>query len=230
MHPVLLGIIVITVLISLVGFQKPEVFEKYKFNVGAIQNRKEYIRLLSAGFLHADFGHLFFNMFSLYMFGDAVIEGVKDSDGTVFLEGFGVQGFLIIYIGAILLGNLFSLYLYKSQSWYSAIGASGGVSGIVFASIALFPFSQVGIFPLPFYIDGYIFGALYFAYSVYMMLNPSPHDNIGHAAHLGGAAFGLVYAVALQPEVAMSNARFLLIMSLPLIYMGYEVFVKKRIG
>lgn len=218
MHPVLLGIIVITVLISLVGFQKPEVFEKYKFNVGAIQNRKEYIRLLSAGFLHADFGHLFFNMLTLYFFGPIV------------LDAFGVIGFLVIYFGSIILGNLFSLYIYKRQSYYSAIGASGGVSGILFAAIAVFPFLEIYFYFIPIPIKGYIFGALYFAYSVYMMLNPRANDNIGHAAHLGGAAFGLVYAVALQPEVAMSNARYLLIMSLPLIYMGYQVFVKKRIG
>lgn len=221
MHPVLLGIIAITVLISLVGFQKPEVFEKYKFSVGAIQNRKEYIRLLSAGFLHADFMHLILNMYVLNSFSRSAF------------YYFNISGFVLIYIGAILLGNLFSLYIYKKQYWYSAIGASGGVSGIIFASVAMNPVdSSIGIVFLPpeLSISGYIFGALYFGYSVYMMLNPKPHDNIGHAAHLGGAAFGLIYAVALQPEVAMSNAFYLGVMSLPLIYMSYEVFVKKRIG
>ena len=77
---------------------------------------------------------------------------------------------------------------------------------------------------------GYIFGALYFAYSVYMMLNPKQWDNLGHAAHLGGATFGLVYAVATEPEVAFSNIYFLGVMSLPLLYMAYQIFVKKRIG
>lgn len=227
MHSTLIAIIIITVLVSIKGFQKINFFEKYKFNVGAIQNRKEYIRLLSAGFLHADFGHLFFNMFSLFMFGNTVINGTFVKNGEYYdkVEGFGVLGFLAIYFGAIIIGNLFSLYLYKRQSWYSAIGASGGVSGIVFAAVALAP-KDVSINFLP----GFAFGALYFGYSVYMMLNPRANDNIGHAAHLGGAAFGLVYAIALQPEVAMSNARYLLIMSLPLIYMSYEVFVKKRIG
>ncbi len=62
------------------------------------------------------------------------------------------------------------------------------------------------------------------------MFNPRIGDNIGHSAHLGGAFFGLAYAVAMQPEVAMENAKYLGIMSLPLIYMAYEVFVKKRIG
>ncbi len=218
MHPVLLGIIVITVLISLAGFQNISVFEKYKFNVSAIKYKKEYIRLFSAGFLHADWGHLFFNMLTLYFFGPIV------------LEAFGVNGFLIVYIGSIILGNVFSLYIYQKQGWYSAIGASGGVSGILFAAIAVFPMLELYLFFIPIPIKGYIFGALYFGYSVYMMLNPKPHDNIGHAAHLGGAAFGLVYAVATEPEVAMSNALYLGIMSLPLIYMSYQVFVKKRIG
>lgn len=227
MHPILLIIIAITVIISIMGFQNIQLFEKYKFNVSAIQNRKEYIRLLSAGFLHADWGHLFFNMLSLYLFAGTVINGTFAKNGEYYdkVDGFGVLGFLIIYFTSIIIGNLFSLYLYKRQSWYSAIGASGGVSGIVFAAVALAP-NDVSINFLP----GFVFGALYFGYSVYMMLNPRPHDNIGHAAHLGGAAFGLVYAVALEPEIAMNNAVYLLVMSLPLIYMSYQVFVKKRIG
>ena len=213
MHPILLIIIAITVIISIMGFQNIQLFEKYKFNVSAIQNRKEYIRLLSAGFLHADWGHLFFNMLTLYFFAPIV------------LYVYGVSGFLLVYLGSIVIGNLFSLYLYKRQSWYSAIGASGGVSGILFAAVAYAP-NEIEVNFLP----GYIFGALYFGYSVYMMLNPRPHDNIGHAAHLGGAAFGLVYAVVVEPEVAFSNIYFLGVMSLPLLYMAYQVFVKKRIG
>ena len=213
MHPVLIAVIAITVIISLAGFQNVSVFEKYKFNVSAIKYKKEYIRLLSAGFLHADWGHLFFNMFTLYFFGPIV------------LEAFDIVGFILIYIGSIILGNLFSLYLYQKQGWYSAIGASGGVSGILFAAVAYAP-NEIEVNFVP----GFIFGALYFSYSVYMMLNPKPHDNIGHAAHLGGAAFGLVYAVVVEPEVAFSNIYFLGVMSLPLLYMAYQVFVKKRIG
>ena len=213
MHPVLIAVIAITVIISLAGFQNAEVFEKYKFNVSAIKYKKEYIRLLSAGFLHADWGHLFFNMFTLYFFGPIV------------LYVYGILGFLIVYIGSIIIGNLFSLYLYQKQGWYSAIGASGGVSGVLFAAVAYAP-KEIEVNFVP----GFIFGALYFSYSVYMMLNPKPHDNIGHAAHLGGAAFGLVYAVVVEPEVAFSNIYFLGVMSLPLLYMAYQVFVKKRIG
>lgn len=218
MSPVLLIIIAATSIISFIAFSNQALFEKYKFNVGAILRDKEYIRLLSAGFLHADMMHLLFNMMTLYFFGPIVI------------EAFGDIGFLIVYFGSILLGNAFSLYLYKNQSWYSAIGASGGVSGILFASIAMIPDLGIYFFFIPIAIPGYIFGFLYFAYSVYMMLYPKEHDNIGHAAHLGGAFFGLIYAVGLQPERATQNALYLGIMALPLIYMAYMVFVKKKIG
>lgn len=217
MPTVLIAIIAVTVIISLIGFSNPAFFEKFKFNVAGVQ-RGEYIRLLSAGFLHADIGHLFFNMLTLYFFAPNVI------------ENFGDAGFLTIYFGSMLLGNLFSLFLYKRQGFYSAIGASGGVSGILFAAIALFPFIGIYFYFIPVPIPGFVFGLLYFGYSVYMMLNPRQHDNTGHAAHLGGAFFGLVYAVVMAPEKAMENGLYLAIMALPLAYMAYMVFVRKKIG
>ncbi|ACU07286.1 hypothetical protein FIC_00833 [Flavobacteriaceae bacterium 3519-10] len=218
MNSILLIIIGLTAVISFIAFSNREIFEKYKFNVGAILQRKEYVRLISAGFLHGDMMHLLFNMMTLYFFGPIV------------LEAFGALGFLVVYLGSIVFGNVFSLYLYKNQSWYSAIGASGGVSGILFASIAMIPDLGIYFFFIPIAIPGYIFGFLYFAYSVYMMLNPREGDNIGHAAHLGGAFFGLVYAVALEPERAVQHSLYLAVMALPLMYMAYMVFVKKKIG
>jgi len=215
---ILIIIIAITAIISFIAFNNQVIFEKYKFNVGAIRNRKEYIRLLSAGFLHADIMHLLFNMMTLYFFG------------PVILNGFGILGFIIIYFGSILLGNIFSLFIYQKQPWYSAIGASGGVSGVLFAAIAMMPQLELYLFFIPIPIPGFIFGVLYFGYSVYMMLNPKQWDNLGHAAHLGGAFFGLVYAIANQPERALENSLYIGIMALPLLYLSYEIFIKKKIG
>ncbi|MCY0968160.1 rhomboid family intramembrane serine protease [Chryseobacterium wangxinyae] len=215
---ILILIIAITTIISFIAFNNQSIFEQYKFNVGAILNKKEYIRLLSAGVLHADMMHLLFNMMTLYFFG------------PVILEGFGAVGFIIIYIGSILLGNIFSLFIYQKQPWYSAIGASGGVSGVLFAAIAMAPKMSLYMFFIPIPIPGFVFGLLYFGYSVYMMLNPKQWDNLGHAAHLGGAFFGLVYAIATQPEAAIENAMFIGIMALPLLYLSYEIFIKKKIG
>jgi membrane associated rhomboid family serine protease len=213
MNPIVLFIIAITCIISYVGLNNINIFEKYKFNISAINNRKEYIRLISSAFLHADFMHLLFNMLSLYFFQGAV---------TMY---FGTVGFIIIYFGSLILGNLFSLMIYKNQPWYSAIGASGAVSGIIFASIAMAP-NEISVNFLP----GWIFGTLYFGYSVYMMLNPKQWDNLGHSAHLGGAFFGLVYSVVMHPQLALSNVYFLGVMSLPLAYLAYQIFVKKKIG
>lgn len=213
----LIIILVVTVLISIKGFQDMSFFEKYKFNVAAVQ-RGEYIRLLSAGFLHGSWMHLIFNMMTLYFFAPVAI------------QAFGEIGFLVIYFGSMILGNLFCLYVYKNVPYFSAIGASGGVSGILFAAIAIFPFLELYLMFIPIPIKGYIFGAAYFAYSVYMMLNPNPNDNIGHAAHLGGAFFGLAYALGFMPETAIEHSLELGIMALPLAYLAYQIFVNKRIG
>ncbi|ANF52304.1 rhomboid family intramembrane serine protease [Chryseobacterium glaciei] len=213
MNIVVLVIIAVTCIISYMGLNNIQLFEKYKFNINAIKSKKEYIRLVSSAFLHADFMHLFFNMLSLYFFQGVVI------------HFFGTIGFLIIYFGSMILGNLFSLLIYKNQPWYSAIGASGAVSGIIFASIAMAP-NEISVNFLP----GWLFGTLYFGYSVYMMLNPKQWDNLGHSAHLGGAFFGLVYSIALHPDLALSNWYFLGAMSLPLIYLSYQIFIKKKIG
>ncbi|WP_294316100.1 rhomboid family intramembrane serine protease [uncultured Chryseobacterium sp.] len=212
MNPIVIAIIAITCIISYMGLNDMRLFEKYKFNVAAINNKKEYFRLISSAFLHADFMHLFFNMLSLYFFQGVV---------TAF---FGNMGFLIIYFGSLILGNLFSLMIYKNQPWYSAIGASGAVSGIIFASIAMAP-NEISVNFLP----GWLFGTLYFGYSVYMMLNPKQWDNLGHSAHLGGAFFGLVYSIVMHPQLALSNILFLGIMSLPLAYLAYQIFVNKKI-
>ncbi|MDQ1161865.1 membrane associated rhomboid family serine protease [Chryseobacterium sp. SORGH_AS 447] len=212
MNTIVIAIIAVTCIVSYMGLNDMRMFEKYKFNVAAINNRKEYFRLISSAFLHADFMHLFFNMLSLYLFQEAV---------TAF---FGNIGFLIIYFGSLILGNLFSLMIYKNHPWYSAIGASGAVSGIIFASIAMAP-NEISVNFLP----GWLFGTLYFGYSVYMMLNPKQWDNLGHSAHLGGAFFGLVYSIVMHPQLALSNILFLGIMSLPLAYLAYQIFINKKI-
>lgn len=204
-------IIIATAIFSYMGFNNPTLFEKYKFNVSAIQHRKEHIRLLSSGFLHADWMHLIFNMLSLYFF-----QGVVN-------YFFGDIGFLSIYFGSMVLGGLMSLWIYKDQPWYSAIGASGAVSGIIFAAIAMAP-NEISVNFLP----GWLFGTLYFGYSVYMMLNPKQWDNLGHAAHLGGAIFGLIFATITRTEYVLHNLKYIAIMSLPLLYLAYHILSKKR--
>ena len=201
------SILIATIGISYHGFNNQDFFRRYMFNVRSVQ-KGDYLRLLSSGFLHAGWEHLIFNMISLFFFHRIIIYEM------------GASVFMLIYLGAIVFGNLFCLYIYRHQPYYSAIGASGGVSGIIFAAIALTPQLRVNFMP------GWLFGAIYFGYSVYQMLNPRQGDNIGHAAHLGGAIFGIVVIAFLQPLLIAENALYLGIMALPLGYMGYRLLQK----
>ena len=201
------SILIATIGISYHGFNNQDFFRRYMFNVRSVQ-KGDYLRLLSSGFLHAGWEHLIFNMISLFFFHRIIIYEM------------GASVFMLIYLGAIVFGNLFCLYIYRHQPYYSAIGASGGVSGIIFAAIALMPELRVNFMP------GWLFGAIYFGYSVYQMLNPRQGDNIGHAAHLGGAIFGIVVIAFLQPLLIAENALYLGIMALPLGYMGYRLLQK----
>lgn len=201
------SILIATIGISYHGFNNQDFFRRYMFNVRSVQ-KGDYLRLLSSGFLHAGWEHLIFNMISLFFFHRIIIYEM------------GASVFMLIYLGAIVFGNLFCLYIYRHQPYYSAIGASGGVSGIIFAAIALMPQLRVNFMP------GWLFGAIYFGYSVYQMLNPRQGDNIGHAAHLGGAIFGIVVIAFLQPLLITENALYLGIMALPLGYMGYRLLQK----
>lgn len=201
-------ILIATIAMSYYGFNNATFFNRYMFNVGAVQ-KGDYVRLISSGFLHANWEHLIFNMISLFFF----YEVVTDSMGELL--------FVFIYFGSMLLGNIFSLQIYKRQSYYSAIGASGAVSGIIFTAIALYP-KAIKVNFLP----GWLFGALYFGYSVFMMFNPQKGDNLGHTAHIGGALFGLAVVVLYAPTIVMHNALYLGIMALPLVYMGVRLLKK----
>lgn len=210
--PILL--ILITCATSLMGFNNQFVFQRYQFHVGAIRHDKQYIRLLSSAFLHADMMHLFFNMFTLYFFSRVVA------------MVYGVWWFLILYFGAVLAGNLFTLWLYKNRPSYAAIGASGGVSGVLFATVALAPLQNLYVFFIP--MTSWIFATLYFAYSVTMMLRPRQWDNTGHAAHLGGAVCGMAFVAVFTPMAYVINGLYIGIMSLPLLYLAYEILINKK--
>ncbi len=155
-------------------------------------HRKEYYRLLSSGFIHGDYMHLFFNMYSLYLFGD-IIE-------YYFNEAFGSSGsyyFLALYLIGIVFANLPDFFSKKNNPAYNSLGASGGVSSIVFASVILSPLSKMGIFPIPVMIPAYIFAVIYVAYSIYMDKRQS--DNINHMAHLWGGIWGVLFVAVSIP-------------------------------
>ena len=199
--PVLL-LIVFNVLVSYKGFSESRFFERYKFSVVALQ-KKQYFRLLSSGFLHVDTAHLIFNMFALYMFGDVVIQIT------------GVFLFMLIYILSLLAGNYFTYINHKNEPNYSAVGASGAVSGIVYSSILLFPQMQLALIFFPIPVPGYVFGILYLLYTLFGM--KSRRDNIGHTAHFGGAVSGFAITLFIFPSLIYMQTNLILLLMIPLI-------------
>jgi len=206
-------IIAITAVVSFYAFNNRSFFDRYKFSTYAITEMKQIDRLLSSGFLHADLMHLIFNMLTLFFFADTIIAIM------------GNLLFVIIYLLAIIGGNLLTLWLYRRDMTYTAVGASGGVSGILFAAIALYPDMTLFILPIPFPIPAWIFGIAYLAYSVYGMRNAI--GNIGHAAHLGGAAIGFASSIILYPQIIQTHGYFLALMAVPLIALGYFAYKER---
>ncbi len=200
-NQVVLLLIIANVLVSMKGFKDYTFLNKYKFQISRVLSG-EKIRVLSSGFLHVDWMHLGFNMYALYLFGDIVAKIL------------GIPDFLIIYFGSLLAGSLYSLQYHKKEPYYSAVGASGAVSGVVYASILLFPDMKLLLFfaiPMP----GYIFGVGYLLYSIYGMKKQL--GNIGHSAHLGGAIGGFVITLLLNPSLFITNKILVIALGIPII-------------
>lgn len=195
-------IIAANILISYKGWNDYGFFERYKFNVGSIR-RGEQFRMFSSGFLHIDTTHLLFNMLTLYFFADRVIQFV------------GEFNFLIIYVGSLILGSLLSLYFHKNEYHYSAVGASGAVTGILYAAILLDPAMSLYLFFIPIPIPAYIFGILYLLYSIYGMKKRI--GNIGHDAHFGGAVGGYIITLLLQPSLFETSMVMVILLAIPII-------------
>ncbi|MCF6297968.1 MAG: rhomboid family intramembrane serine protease [Flavobacteriaceae bacterium] len=204
MNQAVLVIIIINVLFSFKGFKDRAFFEKFKFQIAPIF-KGDKIRILSSGFLHVDQSHLFFNMFTLYMFADVVTNHV------------GIPKFLAIYIGSLLAGSLLAMSFHKNEPHYSAVGASGAVMGILYAAIMLNPSMNLYLFFIPIPIPAYIFGVGYLLYSMFGM--KKNWGNIGHSAHLGGAIGGFVLTIALYPQVIQQSQTMIIILAVPILLM-----------
>ena len=210
----ILALIGITAFVSWQGWQKRDFFERLKFQMNAILQGKQYDRMITSGFLHADSMHLFFNMFALWVFAPVV------------LSRFPTLTFVLIYLASILVGSLFTILFHRKEGWYSAVGASGGVSGIVFSAIMIHPDMPLTLIFLPFFsFPGWVFALLYLGYSMFGM--KSRHDNIGHAAHLGGSVAGILLTIALLPELINQHAIYIIGMLLPIAVMGFMAYREK---
>lgn len=194
-------LIAATCVVSYAGFRSREVEEKLIFRPESILAGKEYYRLVTYAFLHSGWSHLVWNMVGLYVFGRLIEWSL------------GVTDLLLIYFGSVIGGGLLALYVHRDHD-YLAYGASGGVSGIVFAYLLLFPGAGIALyFEVP--IPGWLY-ALGFMVVSFVALKKAK-DNIGHDAHLGGAIVGLLVAAALHPQAARYNWTIFLLVLVPAI-------------
>lgn len=181
-----IAIIAITTLISIGGFYNQKVKEDLIFYPPSISQYNQWYRFFTCGLIHADVAHLFFNMYTLYMFG-RLVEGE-------FVELFGNLGkllYIIMYVTALAACLLPTYLKNKDNAYYSSLGASGAISAVVFAFIFLNPTIKMGLIFLPIPLPAFVFGFLYLGVTTYLSRRGGSHIN--HSAHLWGSIYGVFF-------------------------------------
>ena len=187
-------IIAITAIVSIIAFGNHQLFRRMAFNAYDIKHFKNSYRFISYALVHADWIHLLVNMMVLYSFGRVVEHYYEMLFGTK-----GMLYYILLYVGAAALSTLPSYGKHKDNYSYTAVGASGAVSAVLFASIVFYPLGKITIFPIPIGIPAILFGPLFLVYSAYM--SKKNIDNVGHDVHFWGAVFGFVFTIVLKPDL-----------------------------
>lgn len=185
----------ITILLSVLALYNDELMRKWIFNPYIVHHQKQWYRFFTSGFIHADWMHLLVNMFVLFGFGQAV----ESYYGALFDEKASYY-FVLLYLGGLLISSTPTYAKHKEHPWYNSLGASGAVSGILFAAILFQPWQKIyfmGIIGIP----GILLGPLYLFYE--WRSGQKSNDNINHDAHFWGAIFGVLFTILLKPSIAV---------------------------
>jgi membrane associated rhomboid family serine protease len=184
-------IIIITCIISITAFSRPGEIDKLSMWPYMVKEHKQYYRFITAGLVHADYMHLGFNMLTMFFFGKYI--------ETIFQQLFGGKiYFLLFYVLALIVSDIPSYIRHRNNYGYRSIGASGAVSAVVFAFILFQPWAKIVVFVIP--MPAVLYGVLFLGYSVYMSRRGG--DGINHDAHFWGAIFGVLFPLAIRPELA----------------------------
>ncbi|MEM9026162.1 MAG: rhomboid family intramembrane serine protease [Verrucomicrobiota bacterium] len=197
--PVTLLIIAATAGLTAWAFYNPRILQRLILDNKRVTQGRDYLRLVSSGFIHADWIHFAFNMFSFYSFAGS-IERI-----------YGPVTLLSIYLGSILASSIFALVVNRGNP-YRALGASGGVCGIIFGSIFLLPGGSIFIIPIPVPIPSWVYAFIFIGVSIFAM---GRSGGISHEAHIGGALSGVLITTALYPQIATSQ---------PILYLSLLAF------
>ncbi len=187
--PVTFIIIAITAIVSFMAFKNARLMDDLILWPPAITKRREYHRLVTYGLVHADFGHLFFNMLTLYFFGQ-VMEGF-------FAEHLGGFGFALFYIGGLVVSILPTYLKNRTNASYRSLGASGAVAAVLFSYVLIAPWQKIIVLVIP--MPAIVYALLYTGYSIFM--DRRGQGNINHSAHLWGAAYGVIFTLLMDQRV-----------------------------
>lgn len=192
--PITLLLLALQAVLSYLALQNMRLFELLCFRPRAVLEQQEWFRLISSGFIHVGLVHFLVNGVSLYSFGPMI----ERNQGPATLA--------LIFLLSVIGGNLLALWLHRKED-YTAVGASGGVCGVIFASLFLAPGIEVMIFPIPVGIPSWLYAIGFLLYSYFGMNRPG--TRIGHDAHFGGALVGVGVTLALYPAQVLQQGRLL---------------------
>ncbi|HEX8659896.1 MAG TPA: rhomboid family intramembrane serine protease [Hymenobacter sp.] len=201
LNPILI-LVGLTVAISAYAWSNSELMESWVLRPYRMaRDRSQFYRFITSGFLHADWGHLLFNMIAFYSFGGLVLSVFCNGTGAPGIDGFGDIGgiwrFLLLYLGGIIVSDIPTYFRHRDDSTYGSLGASGGVASVLFAGVIFAPLNKIYLMFIPIGIPGFIFGFLYLAYSYYQGRRRG--DNINHDAHFYGALYGVILTLVFMP-------------------------------
>ena len=189
--PIITYVIVgIVVLISLQGFNSKEFIYKMSFSPYLVKHQNQFSRFFTQMFIHADMGHLFFNMFSFYSLGSYMEMALKYTYGDVL----GGIHFTVLFLAGGLFATLWPYVRNQDNENYHSLGASGAVSAVIFAFVMWSPGEELLIFFFP--MKAYIFGPLYLIFEYFAFRRGK--GNVAHDAHIGGAIFGIIYILIIN--------------------------------
>lgn len=192
--PFTIALVVITALISFPAMNDDRLINRLILWPWRMKKPSEYYRLLTSGFIHADFGHLLFNMFALLGFG-SFVEGNFGSFTSPWV-------YIFLYLSAIVMASLPSFFRHRNDAYYRALGASGGTAAVLFSSVYFGPWQGIYLYFIPIPIPSILFAGGYLAYSAWASKRGT--DNIGHDAHFWGSVYGFVFTVLCDPSHGLS--------------------------
>ena len=186
-----LVIIAITCVVSFAALGNPKLLDALIFWPPAVTRRHDYSRFITYGFVHGSGSHLLFNMITLYFFGGLIERFIN--------QQLGHYGFALFYLLGLIASILPTYLRHRDDDQYRSLGASGAISGVLFAFILLQPWTSIYLFFIPIGIPAIVYAVLYLAYTIYM--DRKNTDRINHSAHLWGAVYGMAFLIVMNPRV-----------------------------